>query len=271
MSEEPAMEQFTELTITDGLALITLNRPESYNAFNLPTAQELSRHLIALSTNPAVKGVVITGRGKAFSAGGDLKRVLAHHDGPAAAFHELAAYVDVCIIEIRRMAKPVVAAINGVAAGGGFSLALACDFRVMAQSARLKQSFTSNGLCIDGGGTFMLPRLVGVARALQIATFDEPIPARQALEWGLVTKVVEDERVVTAAIQLAQQITAKSLHSFGWSKHLLNQSFETSLETQLEQERQGLISCTNHPDGQEGLQAFTDKRPPVFNRTPGQQ
>ena len=260
------MGEYTTLKIIDKVALVMLNRPESYNAFNLPTAKEFAQILMALNPNPAVQAVIITGVGKAFSAGGDLIRVFEHPQGPAAAFDEIAAYVHMCIVEIRRMPKPVIAAINGVAAGGGFSLALACDFRVMAQSAWLKQGFTGNGLSIDAGGTFTLPRLVGLARAMEIAAFDEKISAEQALTWGLATQVVPDNTVVDAATAMAQTLMEKSLHSFSWSKDLLNTSFETTLETQLERERRGLVSCVSHLDGVEGMTAFKEKRRPRFNQ-----
>ena len=138
------------------------------------------------------------------------------------------------------MCKPVIAAINGVAAGGGFSLALACDFRVLARTATLRQAFTSNGLCIDAGGTFVLPRLVGLARALEIAAFDEPITAEQAFAWGLVNRVVEPGQELTEAHAMARDLAKRSLHSFGWSKRLLTNAFETSLESHLEKEREGL-------------------------------
>lgn len=258
------MGDFTQLSIERNIATIQLDRPDSYNAVNLQTAQELSEQLLALSSDRAVRAIVITGAGKAFSAGGDIKRALNHPQGPAAAFHELATQVHIGIAEIRRMAKPVIAAINGVAAGGGFSLALACDFRIMARSARLRQAFTSNGLCIDAGGTFTLPRLVGFARALEIAALDEPIFAEQALEWGLVNRVVDDGEVLDAAIQMAAALAQRSLQSFAWSKRLLTNAFETSLEAQLEQERQGLVSCVSHPDGEEGMRAFMEKREPLF-------
>lgn len=254
------------VTVADHIATILLNRPASYNALNRETVHELCDALLQVSSDPKVQGVVITGAGKAFSAGGDIRGVMDHPSGPPAAFNELAAYVHVCVIEIRRMRKPVVSAINGVAAGGGFSLALACDFRVMAASARLKQGFTSNALCIDGGGTFTLPRLVGLARALEIAAFDEPILAEKAHEWGLVTKVVADEDVVAEATRLAKAVAARSLHTFGWTKQLLTNASETALEAQLEHERQGLIACVSHPDGIEGMTAFLEKRPAVYNR-----
>lgn len=254
------------LATNDKVATILLNRPEAYNALDRETVGELQTILFQASSDPDIHGVVITGAGKAFSAGGDIRGVMAHPQGPAAAFNVLAAQVHVCVTEIRRMRKPVVAAINGVAAGGGFSLALASDFRVMARSAQLKQGFTSNALCIDGGATFTLPRLVGLARALEIAAFDEPIAAEQALSWGLVTRVVDDGEAVTEAVRLVQAIAEKSLHTFGLSKQLLTNSYETALEAQLEGERQGLISAVSHPDGVEGMTAFLEKRKPQYNR-----
>jgi 2-(1,2-epoxy-1,2-dihydrophenyl)acetyl-CoA isomerase len=162
------------------------------------------------------------------------------------------------------MRKPVVAAINGIAAGGGFSLALACDFRVMETSAILRQAYTSNGLSIDGGGTFILPRIVGFSRALEIAAFDNPISSKEALELGLVTKVVEDGRSKEEALDMLNRLTKRSIHSYGWSKKLLFESYKNAFESQLESEREGLAECANHPDGAEGLQAFIEKRKPSF-------
>ena len=162
------------------------------------------------------------------------------------------------------MEKPVVAAINGTAAGGGFSLALACDFRVMAQSAVLRQAYTSSGLSIDGGGSFALPRLVGLARAMEIMAFDRPISSAQALEWGLVTKVVPENEVLSESTAMLDALTKTSLHSFAWSKKLMTSSFNNTLETQLELERQGISDCAAHPEGQEGIKAFVEKRKPTF-------
>jgi len=170
-------------------------------------------------------------------------------------------------LEIRQMKKPVVAVIEGIAAGAGFSIALACDFRVMAQAARFQQAYTSAGLCIDGGGTFMLPRLLGVARAMEIAAFDEPITAQQAFEWGLITKLVGDGKAKEEAMIMLNNLTTRSIHSFGWSKGLINNAFYNSLETQLEQERIGMVTCADHPDGLEGLRAFQEKRTPRFSHT----
>lgn len=253
------------LTVDDDLARIVLNRPSIYNPLDRPAVDALIEILLRLSADTAVRAVIITGAGAAFSAGGDLAAVNAHRHGPAAAFDDLAARVHIAVLEIRRMPKPVIAAVNGIAAGGGFSLALACDFRVMAASARLRQGFTSNGLCIDGGGTFHLPRLVGLARAMEIAAFDEAIDAERALAWGLVTRVVADARVVEEATAMARDLARRSLHSFAWSKRLLGMSFDTPLAVQLEHERDGLVACAAHADGREGIAAFIDKRRPNFD------
>ncbi|UCD79614.1 MAG: enoyl-CoA hydratase/isomerase family protein [Desulfobacterales bacterium] len=259
------MSELIEVMLERHIAQVALNRPAAYNAFNYEMVSRLGDHLAALAGDENVRAVVISGRGKAFCAGGDLKWVLGNATRPAAAFHRLAAQFHLAILEIRRMRKPVLAAINGVAAGGGFSLALACDFRIMEKSAVLKQAYTSSGLCIDGGGTFTLPRLVGYARALEIAAFDEPISSDQASAWGLVTKVVEDGQALTEATKTAQQLTLKSLHSFAWCKKLITDSFNTSFETQIERERAALEACADHPDGLEGLKAFSEKRKPNYS------
>jgi 2-(1,2-epoxy-1,2-dihydrophenyl)acetyl-CoA isomerase len=258
------MSEFIEVKQHDKCVEIALNRPETYNAFNLEMVAQLTDHLTTAASDDGVKGVIIAGRGKAFCAGGDLKYALDFPDGAPAGFHRLAGQFHLAITEIRRMQKPVVAAIHGAAAGGGFSLALACDFRVIENTARMIQAYTSNGLCIDGGGTFILPRVVGLARALEIAAFDEPISAEQALGWGLVTKVVDGGQALPEALSLVQKLAQRSVQSFGWSKKLLTDSFSNAFESQIEMERVGLCNCAQHPDGQEGLNAFAEKRKPVF-------
>ena len=243
---------------------ITLNRPEAYNALNLDMMTQLADALAFAATDPAIQGVVLTGEGKAFCSGGDLKWISQQSEEAGAVLYRLAPRFHLSITEIRRMEKPVVAAINGIAAGGGFSLALACDFRLMAESALLRQAYTSSGLSIDGGGSFALPRLVGLARAMEIMAFDQPIPSRQALEWGLVTRVAADDEVVSRALNLLDDLRKTSLHSFAWSKKLMSDSFNHTLETQLELERRGISDCAAHADGQEGIRAFVQKRRPSF-------
>jgi len=258
------MNELIEIRQQDAVAQVALNRPQAYNAFNCEMIAQLAKDLTALASDRSVRAVVITGSGKAFCAGGDLKWALEYSDRPAGAFHTLAGQFHLAVLEIRRMPKPVIAAINGVAAGGGFSLALACDFRVLEKSAVLRQAYTSSGLCLDDGGSFTLPRLVGYARALEIVAFDKPISADRALEWGLATKVVEDQQALEEACRLAAQIARGSTNSFAVSKKLITDSFNTSFETQIENERAALEACADHPDGQEGLAAFSQKRKPQF-------
>ncbi len=260
------MNKLVQLEITSGIGVLTLNRPEGFNAFHAPMIGNLAEKLIALSSNEDVAGVVLTGAGKAFCAGGDLKWLSTCGMTPGAAFHALAAAYHQAIVEIRRMPKPVVAAVNGLAAGGGFSMALACDFRVMAKSAVFRQAYTSNGLSVDGGGTYTLPRLVGLAKAMEILAFDRPISAEQALAWGLVTEVVEDGQAVNRALVMVREITKLPLSSFQASKKLLTDSLHTPFEHQLEKERELLAWCADHPNGQEGIKAFLEKRKPVYNR-----
>jgi len=258
------MSGLIETTRDGRVAEVSLNRPETYNAFNLEMITELVFQLTKLASDDAIKGIVLSGRGKAFCAGGDLKWAAQFSERYSSSFHTLAAQFHLAIVEIRRMKKPVVAAIKGIAAGGGFSLALACDFRVMEKSAILRQAYTTNGLCIDGGGTFTLPRIVGLARALEIVAFDDPISSDKALAWGMVTKVVEDGKAVEEAFSMLNQLVKGSIHSFGWSKKLLTDSFSNTFESHLEMEREGLSHCADHADGKEGIKAFMEKRKPIF-------
>jgi 2-(1,2-epoxy-1,2-dihydrophenyl)acetyl-CoA isomerase len=243
---------------------ITLNRPETYNALDLEMMKLLGDTLASAAVDGGIKGILITGTGKAFCSGGDLQWISQQAEEAGSVLHRLAPRFHGSISEIRRMPKPVIAAINGIAAGGGFSLALACDFRVMGRSGVLRQAYTSSGLSIDGGGSFVLPRLVGLARAMTIMAFDEPISSTQAMEWGLVTKVVADEEVLSEAFSILDRLSQGSLHSFAWSKRLMVDSFNNTLETQLEMERQGISDCAAHPEGQEGIKAFLEKRRPHY-------
>lgn len=261
------MEKSVKLKQMDGVGVVTLNRPKAYNALNLEILQLFGSILVKLALDREVAGVVITGEGKAFCAGGDLRYVKNCGKNYDAAFHEMVAGFHMAVIEIFHMPKPVVAAINGMAVGGGFSLALACDFRIMETSTILKQGYTSSGLSIDGGGTFILPRLVGSARALEIATFDQPISSENAKLWGLVTEVVEDGESVKRAIQMVEEMKKRSSSSFAASKRLICDSFNTALEAQLEKERELLSWCGGQPNGREGIAAFLEKRKPIFNKS----
>jgi 2-(1,2-epoxy-1,2-dihydrophenyl)acetyl-CoA isomerase len=246
-----------------GVATTFLNRPERLNALDLDTIVSLKKALQQLANNDEILAVVISGRGKAFCAGGDLAWVAQFPGGRRAALLTLAGEFHQAIMEIREMRKPVIAAIDGVAAGGGFSLALACDFRVLNRDATLRHAYASAGLSMDGGASFMLPKLVGYGRALEIAAFDAPLNADLAVSMGLATEVT-DGSALQAAVALARRMSDGAVTSFGWSKQLLNASYESALEAQLLRELQGIVECAGSPEGLEGVTAFIEKRRPNF-------
>ena len=251
--------------VQDGVMQITLNRPTVLNALDLDMVETLQRLLMAARTDKTIRAIVNTGQGRAFCAGGDLKfAVEANPDSPGNSFLALTAVLHICIEEIRMMSKPVIAAINGPAAGAGLFLALACDLRMMANTAYLKQSNTSYGLSLPAGGTFTLPRLVGVGRALEIVMLDEPIPAKKADELGLVNRVVSGDRLLSEAQTLATQVAQMPLDVLGRVKQLMNESFYSTLSEQLAAERQAIAISANSLEGREGLSAFRQKRCPVF-------
>lgn len=259
------MDDPITLEMKENIAIMTLNRPKTFNAFDQEMLSSFTETLVSMTKDPDILGLVITGAGKAFCAGGNLRYLSQYKKHRVEPFHTLAAIFHQGILEIKQMPKPVVAAINGFAAGGGFSLALACDFRVMENNATMLQGYTSNGLSIDGGGTFMLPRIIGLAKAMEIVAFDRPISPEQALSWGLVTQLVEEGKALESAMEMIREILHRPLSSFAASKKLLNESFQTPLEVELEKEREILGRCAEHPNGIEGITAFLEKRKPRYN------
>ncbi len=252
------------LETENNIAKVFFNKPKSFNSFDLDTIIQFANNIISLSYDESIKGIIISGTGKAFCSGGDLNWASSYPQGLSTAFHELSSRFHQSITEIRNTKKPVIAAINGIAAGGGFSLALACDFRIMSKSAILKQGFTSNGLSMDGGGTYSLPRLTGIARSLEIIAFDDPIFPEKALEYGLINLIVNDDELIAESEKLINKIFSVSLNSFGISKQLIYDSFSNTFESQLEHERIGLSACADHSDGREGIRAFIEKRRPRY-------
>lgn len=248
------------------IAVLVLNRPDALNAIDRELVNSFHEKLANIAMIDSVRSVIITGEGRAFCAGADLKDTLNPGDGLPDRVNELVIVFHQAILQIRTMKKPVIAAINGLAVGGGFSLALACDFRVMDRSAVLRLGYPSVGMGIDGGGTFTLPRLVGFAKAIEIAAFDGPIDAEQALDLGLVTKLAKKGFALESATGMARDLSLRALSSFAASKQLFNESFETSLEQQLENERLHMKACAAHSNATEGLTAFIEKRKPSFNK-----
>lgn len=247
------------------IATLTLNRPDRYNALSQELLDGLDARLTELADDDEVRVVVLTGAGKAFCSGGDLRAIhdeAGDHPGPV--FHRLAGRFHESVLRLRRLDKPVVAAINGPAAGGGFSLALACDIRVIADDAFMMVGYVANGLSMDGGGSFALPRLVGLSRALEIALFDERMPAERAHELGLVHRVASRKEFDQVVASLVERLAEMPSSSIALTKRLFNQAFENSLVEHLDQERESIARAAESADGQEGIAAFLEKRKPDY-------
>ena len=250
--------------VADNVATITINRPDDGNAFNLTMAREFAELSIRCDEDPGVRAVVVTGVGRFFSAGGDLASFAAAGDGAAALIKELTMYFHAAISRFNRMDAPFIGAVNGSAAGGGFSLATACDLLVAAESAVFISAYTAAGLSPDGSSTYVLPRQIGFKRAAELMLTNRNLSAREALEWGFVNQVVADGKALEAAQALARDLAVGPTLAFGAVKHLLHESTTSSLETQMELEARTVAAMTRTADGREGIQAFLQKRTPHF-------
>ena len=251
--------------ISDGIATITLNRPEAFNALDLQLAQEFHDAIIACSEDEAVRVVVITGNGRAFCAGGDVKGFCEKIDTIGAHVKLLTTALHGAISRMVRMPKPTITAVNGVAAGGGLSLALAGDLVLATESARFTMAYTQIGASPDGSSSFFLPRLVGVKRALELTFLNPVLSARQALEWGLVNQVFTDEQFRQEVQQIAMQLAQGPTQAYGRAKALFYSSTSETLETQMEHEAQLIAASGKTADFREGIAAFAEKRQPIFH------
>ena len=256
-------------TLTFGIdniiAKVTLNRPEVLNALNVEMAEELIRVFQELRTHDDIRAVVLTGAGRAFCAGGDVKQMLSVIDkDPASFFPGPLKTYNQLIMAIRDLPKPVIAAVNGMATGAGFNLALACDVRIASDNARFSQAFIRIGLIPDCGGTFFLPRIVGWAKAMELMLTAELIDSEQAKQLGIVNLVVKESELESSVGFFAQQVAELPTSAVGRLKRLLNASFSTSLEEQLALEADMQVECARTKDFTEGVKAFTEKRVPKF-------
>lgn len=245
----------------DGIATLTLNRPAALNALDSALKAALAAAFRSVARDAAVRAVVVTGAGRAFCAGQDLRE----HEGNAErSAEELRATYNPLILALRRLEKPVIAAVNGVAAGAGVSLALACDLRLAAADASFVLAFARIGLVPDSGSTWFLPRLVGPARAAELAFLGDPVPAGEAERIGLVNRVVPGESLAAEARALALRLASAAPRALALTKRALNRSLDATLEDQLEYEAilQGLAASA--ADHAEGLAAFREKRAPRF-------
>lgn len=247
----------------DGIAKITLNRPDAANGINLLLAKELMAAASDCDNDSEVRALIITGNGKLFCAGGDLKS-MAGADNATALLKEITFNLHGAISRLARMNAPVIIAVNGTAAGAGFSLAVAGDMVISAESAKYTMAYTAAGLTPDGSSTYFLPRLIGLRKTQELMLTNRRLSAQEAMEWGLVNRVVADDELQNEAQSLARQLADGPTIAFGVVKKLLHESFGNGLETQLEHEAKGIASMPLCQDGQEGIAAFMEKRAPVF-------
>jgi len=247
-----------------GVATITLNRPDAFNALNLALARELFAAVLQVDEDPAVRCVVITGAGKAFCGGGDVKEFADGLPRIGVLIKELTTYVHGAVSRLVRTPKPVLTAVNGVAAGGGLSLALAGDLVLAAESARFTMAYSRIAATPDGSSTYWLPRLIGLRRAIELFYTNRVLSAREALEWGLVTRVASDGELIDATRKLAEELAQGPTLALGRGKLLFHASTTESLETQMELESQSIAQSGHTEDFAEGVRAFAAKRPPSF-------
>jgi 2-(1,2-epoxy-1,2-dihydrophenyl)acetyl-CoA isomerase len=248
--------------LRNSIAFITLNRPEKYNAFNREMALSLQEKLDECEKNMSVRCVYITGAGKAFSAGQDLAEVV----DPAGAGMEkiLSEHYNPVVRRIRNLSKPVLAAVNGIAAGAGANIALCCDVVVAAESASFLQAFSRIGLIPDSGGSYFLPRLIGFQKASAIMMLGDKIPAAGARDAGMIYQYFPDDRFTVEAEQIARTLSELPTKGLAFTKQALNHSLEQSFEQQLETEDSLQQKAAATHDFREGVSAFLEKRKPVF-------
>jgi len=252
------------IDIANHIGRLTLTRPRQLNAIDLSAARELARATQELACDPSVRAVVVTGEGRAFSAGGDVGEFHAHADSGSAFLAELVGHLHVAILHLLEMPKPVVAGVNGVVAGGGMGLFLAADLAIAAESASFVMAYTGIGVCPDGGSTFFVPRLVGSRRALELMLTNRRLSAREALDWGLVNQVVPDAELATAVQAQAERLASGPTLAFAEARALVGQSLSNTAKAQLEQEARSLAAMGATADFREGVTAFVEKRKPTF-------
>jgi 2-(1,2-epoxy-1,2-dihydrophenyl)acetyl-CoA isomerase len=256
------MNQSIMVSHEQGVCTIALNRPEVFNSFDQAMGKAFQEALDAAAENPSVRCVVVTGNGRAFCAGQDLKEVTAP-DAPD--FTDIVENTyNKSIRRIRSMEKPVIGAINGVAAGAGANIALACDLTIAKASVKFIQAFSKIGLIPDSGGTWMLPRLVGMQRAAAMAFFGEPVLASEAEAIGLIYKSVNDEVFDEEVASIALRLASLPTYGIGLTKKAFNLGLESDLSTHLTTERDLQMRASKSDDYAEGVAAFLEKRKPTF-------
>jgi 2-(1,2-epoxy-1,2-dihydrophenyl)acetyl-CoA isomerase len=253
-----------KLKIEEGIAHLTLNRPDAANALNLPMAKEFLDAALHCTMHEGVRAVLVDAAGKLFCAGGDVKSFATQGDALPAGMKELTTYLHAGISTFARARQPVIMAVQGAAAGAGLSLAASGDLVLAAESAKFTMAYTGIGVSPDGSSSYFLPRLIGMRRTQELMITNRRLSAAEALEWGLVTQVLPDADLAASALALAQQLASGPTKAYGSVKRLLNETFTSTLETQMELEARCFVENTQGHDGREGIQAFVEKRKPSF-------
>ena len=263
------MAEYKTLLVEDRgpVRLLTLNQPEMFNPLDYGSGPELIQALEETGSDPVVRAVVLTGAGKAFSGGGNVRemaKALKSGQKPGTFFSELAALLHRSISTLRRLPQPVVCALNGVVSGGGIGWALSCDLVVASNQAKFDPGYIRIALSPDGGSTALITRVLGVQRASAFFMLSQAIDADTALAWGLVNRVVEPQAVLPEALALAEKLARGPATALAQTKALLNRALFGDLETVMENERQSLCRLGDQPDFAEGIAAFFEKRKPNF-------
>lgn len=253
------------LARAEGVATITLNRPDKLNSFTGDMHAALLDALASVTADDAVRCTVITGAGRGFCAGQDLgDRAVAPGESPPDIGQSIETRYNPMVRAVRGLRMPVICAVNGVAAGAGANLALACDIVLAARSARFIQAFCRIGLVPDSGGTWTLPRLVGSARAAALMMLGDAVPAEQAAQWGMIWRAVDDDALMDETMGLARHLATQPTQGLALIKQALAASFDNTLDEQLDLERDLQTRASATEDYAEGVRAFLDKRPPMF-------
>lgn len=248
----------------DGLARITLARPDHANALDSTMMRELMDAAIVCDEDPSVRAILIDSEGRLFCAGGDLAEFARAGEALPRLLKEATVYLHAAISRLVRTRAPVIAAVQGHAAGAGFSLAMACDLVLAAKSSRFTMAYTRAGLVPDGGSTYFLPRVIGRRRSLELMLTNRTLSSAEALDWGLVTRVVEDDQLAAEALKLAREIAQGPTGAFGGVKRVVLRSESETLESQMEIEARAIADAARSADGQEGIRAFLAKQAPKF-------
>ena len=264
-TETEAMDESMILVARrEGYRILTLNRPQRLNAFTIPMHRELAAAIADAEADQSCRALLITGTGRAFSTGQDLNERVTESGDVVVPGEALQQYYNPLVLKLRALPFPVVAAVNGVAAGASCNIALACDIVLAARSASFLQPFARLGLVPDAGGTWLLPRLIGQARARGLAMLAEPLSAEKAEEWGLIWKVVDDDALMSEAEKLCAHFATAPTYGLSLVKRAFDAAEDNGLAAQLDLERTLQRQAGSHPDYAEGVKAFLGKRKPVF-------